>query len=178
MDSHLLCFSSSEVFGCPQPHRDQLQVGSRHRRLVDNRRLPGREPGPHQYPQRRLHLVRSPDATARRFPHLRYLTLTSSFPRPPAEGTFTCGQIAGWLEQTCPQATAAGRLWTPPLRRPARAPSAVAPPPSPPSATVRSSSSTTLRLCLPRFVEQRVKSFPLCISVAGLGFIRDCRVRR
>lgn len=68
------------------------------------------------------------------------------------EGTSMCGTTAGWLVQTCLQATEAGKLSTPHLRRPARAPSAVAPLRSLPSAMVRSSSSTTLRLCSPRFV--------------------------
>lgn len=173
MVSYLLCFSSSEVFRCPQPHRDQLQVGSRHGRLVDDRRLPGREPGPHRFSQRRLHLVRSPAATAGRYPSPSSPDLNLLLPSSSPEGTSTCGPTAGWFEQTCPRATAAGRPWTPPLRRPARAPSAVAPPPSPPSATVRSSSSTTLRLCLQRFVEQRAKSFPPSISVALLGFFSE-----
>lgn len=68
-----------------------------------------------------------------------------------------CGTTAGWLVQTCLQATEAGKLSTPHLRRPARAPSAVAPLRSLPSAMVRSSSSTTLRLCSPRFVERDTK---------------------
>lgn len=69
------------------------------------------------------------------------------------EGTSTCGTTAGWLVQTCLQATEAGKLSTRRLRRPARASSAVGLLLSPPSAMVRSFWNTTLRLCSLRFVE-------------------------
>lgn len=68
------------------------------------------------------------------------------------EGTSTCGTTAGWLVQTCLRVTEAGRLLMPHRRKPVRALSAVVPARSPLSATVTSTSNTTLRLCLQRFV--------------------------
>lgn len=69
------------------------------------------------------------------------------------EGTSTCGTTAGWLVQTCLQAMGAGKPLMLHLRRPARAPTAVALLLLLLSAMGKSTSNTTARLCLLRFVE-------------------------
>lgn len=65
------------------------------------------------------------------------------------------GTTAGWLVQTCLQAMEAGKLLMPHLRRPARAPTAVALLLLLLSAMGRSTSNMTVRLCLLRFVEYK-----------------------
>lgn len=57
--SHWFFLASAQMSRHPQPHCNQLWVGSRHRRLTDDWHLPGRESGPHWFSQRRLYLVRS-----------------------------------------------------------------------------------------------------------------------
>lgn len=79
-----------------------------------------------------------------------------------------CGTTVGWLVQTCHQAPEAGRLLTPPLKRPVREPSAVDPPLLLLSAMVRCTSNTTLPLSLLRFVYY-IQFFPPleCFVVMG-----------
>lgn len=66
-------------------------------------------------------------------------------------GTSTCGTTAGWRDLTCPLVWVAGRRWTPPHRRPVRAPSVAARPLSMPFVLGRCISSMTHLSSLPRW---------------------------
>lgn len=72
-------------------------------------------------------------------------------------GTSMCGTTAGWFVQTCLREWEAGKLSIPHLRRPARAPSAVALLLSLLSAMVWSMSNMTVSLCLPRLVIHKIR---------------------